>query len=48
MELHELAQHRLFRSRRLVGLAIPENWRSRNVAHDEQTGRDGAVSLDDQ
>ena len=41
-----LAQHRLSRSRGLFGLAIPENWRSRNVAHDEQTGCNGALSLE--
>jgi hypothetical protein len=46
MELHDLAQHRLSRSCGLVGSAIPENWRSRNVAYDEQTGCNGALSVE--
>jgi hypothetical protein len=45
MGLHDLPQHRLSHSRRMAGLAIPENGWSRDVAHDEQTGFTGAHSL---
>ena len=43
--LHDLAQHRLSRSCRLAGLAIPENRRPRDVAHDEWACCNGALSL---
>jgi len=46
MELHDLAQHRLPRSRGHAGLAIPQNRWSQDVAHDEQTCRDGAHPLE--
>jgi hypothetical protein len=43
--LHDLAQRRLSHSRGLAGWAIPKNGQARDVAHDEQTGRDGAHPL---
>jgi hypothetical protein len=46
MGLHDLAQHRVSRYRRLVGLAVPENGQSRDVAHDEQTNSDRAHPLE--
>jgi hypothetical protein len=45
MELHELAQYCFSRTRRMARLAIFQNGRSPDVAHDEQTGCTGTFSL---
>ncbi len=46
MELHDLAQYRVSRARRFAGVAIPENRRPRDAAHDEQAGRYGTLPLE--
>jgi len=45
MELHDMAQYRVPRPRRVSHLAFPEDWRSRNVANDEQACRRGTRAL---
>jgi hypothetical protein len=46
MELHNMAQHRFSRARRIAGLAVLENRWSRDVAHDEQTFCHWALPLE--
>jgi hypothetical protein len=45
MELHDMAQYRLPRTRRLSYLAFSEDRRPRNVADDEQACRRGTRAL---
>src|SRR4030081_1895900 len=45
MELHDLAEYRLSRTRRIACLAIPENGRPCDAAHDEQAGCNGTLQL---
>src|SRR6266404_2018433 len=45
MELHDLAEYRLSRTRRTAGLAIPENGGPCDAAHDEQAGCNGTIPL---
>src|SRR5260370_12653299 len=45
MELHDLVNIALL-ILAILRLAIPENGRSRDAAHDEQTSCDGALSLE--
>jgi hypothetical protein len=46
MGLHDLAQHCLFDSRGFTRLAVPENGRSRDAAHDEPVSCDRTPPLE--